>query len=167
MDEFVKKLDFDSDTFEQMKQDATFVLQRLLGNMIEKGSHEGSMTIKIDVSMTSNEIPNFDPDIEGETRECRKPAFKHKVTSVVKINDEKSGNLDSEMELAMDEETGSYILRPVANTTQTSVFDAEYSEYDEEDDEEQGAIKGGERPALPFYDEDAEDEELQEDDEDE
>ena len=30
-DEFEKKLDFDSDTFEEMKKDMNFVLQRLIG----------------------------------------------------------------------------------------------------------------------------------------
>lgn len=38
MNDFDKKLDFDSNTFENMKHDMNFVLQRLLGNMIEKQS---------------------------------------------------------------------------------------------------------------------------------
>lgn len=38
MNDFDKKLDFDSDTFENMKHDMNFVLQRLLGNMIEKNN---------------------------------------------------------------------------------------------------------------------------------
>lgn len=33
--EFEKRLDFDSDTFEEMKRDMNFVLQRLIGNMQE------------------------------------------------------------------------------------------------------------------------------------
>lgn len=41
MNDFDKKLDFDSNTFENMKHDMNFVLQRLLGNMIEKQSNEG------------------------------------------------------------------------------------------------------------------------------
>lgn len=95
MNDYVKRLDFDSDTFEQMKVDMNFVLQRLLGNMLEKGTNEGSMTIKIDVTMIKEFIPNYDPDIDGESREVSKPQFKHKVTSAVKINDEKSGKYDT------------------------------------------------------------------------
>ena len=106
MNDFDKKLDFDSDTFENMKHDMNFVLQRLLGNMIEKQSNEGSMTIKIDVTMVKEFIPNYDPNIKGESREISKPQFKHKVTSAVKITDEKGGNLNNEMEMVMDEETG-------------------------------------------------------------
>lgn len=43
MNDFDKKLDFDSNTFEDMKHDMNFVLQRLLGNMIEKQSNEGNV----------------------------------------------------------------------------------------------------------------------------
>ena len=32
-EDFEKRLDFDSDTFEEMKKDMNFVLQRLIGNM--------------------------------------------------------------------------------------------------------------------------------------
>lgn len=99
MNDFDKKLDFDSNTFENMKHDMNFVLQRLLGNMIEKQSNEGSMTIKIDVTMVKEFIPNYDPNIKGESREISKPQFKHKVTSAVKITDEKGGNLNNEMEM--------------------------------------------------------------------
>ena len=67
-DEFEKKLDFDSDTFEEMKKDMNFVLQRLIGNMQEKGSDEGSMTLKIDVTMVKEFIPNYDPDIKGDRK---------------------------------------------------------------------------------------------------
>ena len=157
--DITKKLDFDSDTFESMKQDMNFVLQRLIGNMIEKGSYEGCMTVKVDVSMNSEYVPNFDPDIEGESRECRKPKFKHKVTSVVKINDEKSGNYDSEMELVMDPETGIYVLRPVINTGQRSFFDADFKEVDDVDgqQEEVKAIEGEKTLALPLIDQEAED----------
>ena len=117
MNDFDKKLDFDSNTFENMKHDMNFVLQRLLGNMIEKQSNEGSMTIKIDVTMVKEFIPNYDPNIKGESREISKPQFKHKVTSAVKITDEKGGNLNNEMEMVMDEETGCYVLQPIANTS--------------------------------------------------
>ena len=37
MSEFVKELNFDCDTFSGMKRDMNFVLQRLIGNMQEKG----------------------------------------------------------------------------------------------------------------------------------
>lgn len=153
--EFEKKLDFESNTFEDMKRDMTFVLQRLIGNMEEKGSNEGTMTLKIDITMIKEFIPNYDPEIKGETREVSKPQFKHKVTSAVKISDEKSGSLNNEMECVFDKETGTYVMVPIANTQQRSIFDADFQKKDE--NEEDGdiidgtAIEGGNIPALPGH----------------
>lgn len=139
MNDFDKKLDFDSNTFENMKHDMNFVLQRLLGNMIEKQSNEGSMTIKIDVTMVKEFIPNYDPNIKGESREISKPQFKHKVTSAVKITDEKGGNLNNEMEMVMDEETGCYVLQPIANTQQRTIFDSDFMQGQKQEGEEKPA----------------------------
>lgn len=156
--EFEKKLNFDSDTFSDIKRDMNFVLQRLLGNMKEKGSTEGSMTLKIEVSFTSEYIPNYNPEIEGESRKIEKPKFKHKVTSAVQIKDEMSGNLDTEMELVFDEVTGEYIMRPIVDTAQRSIFDADFRSAAEDvecmndescEDNEQPALTGRKVAALP------------------
>lgn len=154
-EDFEKKLDFDSNTFEEMKRDMNFVLQRLIGNMQEKDTKEGSMTLKIDVTMIKEFIPNYDPDIKGETREISKPQFKHKVTSAVKINDEKSGSFNNEMELVMDEDTGIFKLVPIANTSQRSIFDADFQQPDKDRESESeesagsNAIEGKGVPLLP------------------
>ena len=152
MNDFVKELNFDSDTFENIKRDMNFVLQRLLGNMQEKGSTDGTMTVKIDVSLVREWVPNYNPEIEAETRMVSKPKFKHKVTSQVQIKDEKSGNLDTEMELFLNEETGEYEMRPVADATQRSIFDADFREAEEETAEAIEVETGQryiEHPALP------------------
>lgn len=154
-EDFEKRLDFDSDTFSKMKKDMNFVLQRLIGNMQEKGTNEGSMTLKIDVTMIKEFIPNYDPDIKGESREISKPQFKHKVTSAVKINDEKSGYFNNEMELVMDDETGVFKLVPIANTAQRSIFDSDFqqqnSEHENGNDDSAGsnAIEGRTILGLP------------------
>lgn len=154
-EDFEKRLDFDSDTFEEMKRDMNFVLQRLIGNMQEKGTNEGSMTLKIDVTMVKEFIPNYDPDIKGESREISKPQFKHKVTSAVKINDEKSGSFNNEMELVMDEDTGIFKLVPIANTAQRSIFDSDFQQQDKDGESESeesagsNAIDGKGVPLLP------------------
>ncbi len=154
-EEFEKRLDFDSDTFEKMKQDMNFVLQRLIGNMQEKGANEGSMALKIDVMMVKEFVPNYDPDFEGETREVSKPKFKHKVTSSVKINDERSGIFNNEMELLMDGDTGAFKLVPIANTFQRSIFDSDFQQQDSgQDKEDVGFVglndtAGGDIPMLP------------------
>lgn len=108
MSDFVKELNFDGDTFNDMKRDMNFVLQRLLGNMQEKECQEGTLTLKLDVSLVREYVPNYNPNIPGESREIAKPKFSHKVTSQMKVEDMKKGNLDTEMELFLNEETGEY-----------------------------------------------------------
>ena len=148
MDKFMKALDLDSDTLGNAKRDVNFVLQKLIGNMVEKGSTNGSLTLKIDVSFTQEYIPNYDPKVEGESRKINKPSFKHKVTSTVQIKDEKAGSMDIEMELAFDEDSGEYVLQPVANTAQKSIFDSDFEDNlkPEEGSEEE---ESKETPQLP------------------
>lgn len=144
------QLNFESETFAGIKRDMNFVLQRLLGNMQEKGATDGSMTLKIDVSFDTEYIPNYDPKIEGESRRIEKPKFKHKVTSTVQIKDEKSGNMDTEMELVFDEDTGEYVMKPIANTEQRSIFDSDFgAEEDVASQEEDGKEENGGIRALP------------------
>lgn len=157
MEEYVRKLDFDGDTFSEMKRDMNFVMQRLLGNMMDSDTTEASMTLKIDIKLVQEWIPNYDPEAESESRKVSKPQFKHKVTSAIKINDEKSGNMNNEMELVFDESTGIYEMRPIANTTQRSIFDSDFEmqEPDEkcvnDPDFETGTkgIQGSEPIGLP------------------
>ena len=99
----MKELNFDGDTFNDMKRDMNFVLQRLLGNMQEKECQEGTLTLKLDVSLVREYVPNYNPNIPGESREIAKPKFSHKVTSQMKVEDMKKGNLDTEMELFLNE----------------------------------------------------------------
>lgn len=152
--EYEKALDFDSDTFEGAKCDMNFILQRLVGTMQEKGAMEGSMTLRIDITMVKEFIPNYDPGIPGETREVSKPQFRHKVTSTVKINDDKSGTFNNEMEMVMDEDSGAFKLIPIANTQQRSIFDSDFLQGDDDEgcmnDEDGGKFtEGSWRPALP------------------
>lgn len=147
MSDYVKHLNFESDTFSDMKRDMNFVLQRLLGNMQEKGATEGSMTLKVEISLTEEYISNYDPELEGESRKISKPKFKHKVTSAVQIKDEKSGKLDTEMELHFDEEAGEYVMQPVANTEQRTIFDKDFQ--DNMNSPEQEDSTSSSIPCLP------------------
>lgn len=155
MNDFEKELNFDSDTFCDMKKDMNYILQRLLGNMIEKSSKEGSLTVKIDVILGKEQIPDYGLDTDGKYREISKPLFKHTIQSTVKINDKVNGILNPGMELVMDEETGCYVLQPIANTTQRTMFDSDFMENQDQADEgkdkiiEGSYIETDERPALP------------------
>lgn len=67
-EEYIKRLDFDSDTFEAMKTDMNFILQRMIGSMIEKDSTEGSMTIKIEEAR-QDVIAHYPDAVEQEAAE--------------------------------------------------------------------------------------------------
>lgn len=144
---FDEKLTLDSETFSGMSQDYNFVLQRLLETMRDRDCDEGAITLNLKISLKSEHIPNYDPNIQGESREVKKPKFEHKISSSVKITDEKKGILDTEMELIMDDDTGMFVLRPVINTQQRSFFDddmrGQFSGENESESEENGT------PALP------------------
>lgn len=123
--ENIKNLTLEDETFEEPRQNFNRVLQRLFKSMIESGSTEGSITMKMDVTLEQEYIPNYDPNVEGESRKISKPSFKHKVSSTVTVKDEMSGNKDPQMELVWDEDKQMYILAYISNTDQRSIFDAD------------------------------------------
>lgn len=162
---FDEKLTLDSETFSGMSRDYNFVLQRLLETMRDRDCDEGSITLNLKISLKSEYIPNYDPNVQGESREVKKPKFEHKISSSVKITDEKKGALDTEMELVMDDDTGMYVLRPIVNTQQRSFFDddmrGQFSGSDEPGAEAEG--DGEENAPLDATDALFEDEEGMED----
>ena len=123
-----KELYLEDETFDDARSDFNVVLQRLFKNMLEAGSDEGSITLKLDVTLKSETITNTDPDIEGETREIHLPSFSHKVTSTVQVKDEMKGSKNPNMELVWDPETKTYKLQYVANTEQKTIFDKDIQE---------------------------------------
>lgn len=146
MDGFEQNLHIADSAFEGMRHDADRALQKLLKNMVEKESLEGSVTIKIDISLTQEYIANTDPDIEGETRRVLSPAFTHKVGSMMQIKDEAKGGINYEgMEMVWDDELKEFVVKPIANTTQRTIFDADFQCVNDPDGE---CGEGGEQPAL-------------------
>ncbi len=159
MGEYEQNLHISDNAFEKMRADADIVLQHLIKNMIDKDSMDGKVTIAIDVTLTKEFIPNRDPNIQGETRMVLKPKFSHKIGSVMQIKNEAKGDTNYDgMELVWDEEVGEYVLKPIANTSQMSIFDADFrcvNDLDEADEtcgdieDELLAIEGGSIAALP------------------
>lgn len=146
MDAYDQNLHINDSAFEKMRADADRVLQRLLKNMIEKDSLVGKVTITIDVSLTQEFIPNRDPGIEGETRRVLTPKLSHKVGSVMQIKNEAKGDTNYDgMELVYDEDAEEYILKPIANTEQMTIFDADFRCVNDPEEWQEGAA---EQPAL-------------------
>lgn len=154
METYEQSLHINDSAFEGMRADADRVLQRLLKNMVEKDSMEGKVTITIDVSLIQEYIPNRDPNVEGETRRTLTPKLSHKVGSVMQIKNEAKGDTNYDgMEMVWDDERKEYVLRPVANTEQMTIFDADFRCVNDEDveivDDSQTALEGRMVAALP------------------
>lgn len=62
--ENIRDLFLEDETFEDARNKFNTVLQRLFRSMIDTESNEGSITLKMDVSMQTEFIPNHDPDVE-------------------------------------------------------------------------------------------------------
>lgn len=131
-----KELVIEDVTFEEARMNFNRILQRLFKNMVDSDSTEGSITLKIDVSLESEYIPNYDPDIEGESRKIQKPKFKHKVSSNITVKDELTGNKNPEMQLVWDDELQMYVLAYITGTDQRTIFDKDQPWNQEEQEGE-------------------------------
>ena len=151
MSVFEQNLHIDDTAFDGMRYDTDRVLQKLLKNMIEKESMEGSVTIKIDVSLKQEFIQNTNPDIDGETRRVLIPAFTHKIGSVMQIKDEAKGGIKyDDMEIVWDDELKEYVVKPISDTTQRTIFDTDF----QNNDYKQPSIDNEDILKLPFEDDD-------------
>ena len=88
--ENIRDLFLEDETFEDARNKFNTVLQRLFRSMIDTESNEGSITLKMDVTMQTEFIPNHDPDIKGESRCVRLPQFAYKVSSSITVKGRKA-----------------------------------------------------------------------------
>ena len=146
MNENVLKLNIESDAFSAMKQDFDKVLRRTLANMQQKESSDATLTLKLSISLTEQDAPDFESAYANAMRKVQKPRFDHKISSVMQIKTEESGSLKGEYELVWDEEAQDYVVKPNENGQQ-SLFDMgdiiEADAYPVDDDED------GDSHALP------------------
>ena len=129
-------LTLDSTAFSKLKEDFNSILKKTLGNMQVKDSREATLTLKLNISLTDAEAPDFSVPYENAMRNIKKPRFDHKISSVMQIKNEESGSLKGEYELIWDEELGDWIMKPIDNG-QCTIFDyedADYKDVSEDDD---------------------------------
>lgn len=125
-----------SDSFQKARDNFDALLQRLFKRMEQNNSDEGSITMKVDINI----ITDYVPDENGKNRRVSKPILKHKISSAVPVKDDLAGKQDTGMELVYDDELGRYVLKYVSVGGQKSIFDPEYAdvvdvdaEYDDAD----------------------------------
>lgn len=124
MKENVLVLTLDSDAFSKLKEDFNTVLKRTLGNMESKESKEATLTLKLNITLRDDEVPDFDSADKDAKRKIHKPRFDHKISSVMQIKSEESGSLNGEYELVWDNELNDYVMKAIDNG-QGSLFDDE------------------------------------------
>lgn len=146
--ENIRDLFLEDETFEDARNKFNTVLQRLFRSMIDTESNEGSITLKMDVTMQTEFIPNHDPDIKGESRCVRLPQFAYKVSSSITVKDEQKGNKNPQMELVWDDKQQKYVLQYVANTEQRSIFDKDFQEEMNGGSDQEGIETSPERDYL-------------------
>ena len=98
------------ESFFPIVQDTENVLQKLLKNMVEKNSAEGSVTLKLDIRLTEEAVN--DPVVG--VRRILVPSVSHKVASVMQIKGEvKGGQRYDDYELVHDDLRDEYVLRRI------------------------------------------------------
>lgn len=155
-----KDIYLESEIFQEARDNFNVALQKLLKTMTDKDVSEGNISLGIDLRLVSEYIPTNalgGGTGEAETRLTHKPIIDHKVTTKLTLKNELKGTYTSQMELVYDEDLKKYVLKPVINTAQRSIFDSDYEQNlkgDAETDDGQKAIEGQEQLALPDKQED-------------
>lgn len=119
-----EEMKIESDVFTTARENFDLLMQRLFASMEKNNSDEGSITLKVDLQMKQDWVPNG----EGGSVEVNKPVIKRKVTIAVPVKDSMDSKKDTGMNLVWDEELNRYVLRYINEGGQRSVFDPDYKQ---------------------------------------
>lgn len=122
------ELNINSNTFEDMKNDFNKVLNRTLTDMRCKKSDEATLTVKLNISLSELEVPDLEAASRQALRTAVKACFEHKVSSVMQIKTEKTGELGGQYELVYYGNTLGFVLKPIDG--QQTLFEGERFEED-------------------------------------
>lgn len=136
-----QEITMESESFSQIREKFNLLLQRLFQKMEQNHSDEGSITMKVDVAIGTD----FIPDENGSSKEVHKPVLKYKISTQVPVKDGQNGQKDTGMALVYDDELKRYVLRYVSEGGQQSIFDPEYADII---NAEATVVEEG--PALPM-----------------
>lgn len=117
------RLNINSDSFASLRNDFDDVLKRTLANMTSKQSENATLTVKLAITLSDGEAPDFDGD--DDFRKITKPAFAHKVSSVMQIKTEESGSTKGEYELVYDEDLQDFVMKQIDYGQQSFDFDSD------------------------------------------
>lgn len=124
--EMYKSITLEDELFEKARNSFNTVMQRMLKNMIQSQSEDGSITMKVEVHMTAESMQDFSQGAKNAYRDVRTPQFKHKISSQVTVKDEASGDSAPGLELVWDEDLQMFVLKPITGGAQRSMFDPDF-----------------------------------------
>lgn len=102
-----EEMRIESDVFATARENFDLLMQRFFKSMEKNNSDEGSITLKVDLQMSQDWVP----DGKGGSIEINKPVIKHKVSIAVPVKDSMDGKKDAGMNLVWDEELERYVLK--------------------------------------------------------
>lgn len=141
-----KEFSLDSDVFSSARANFDLLMQELLEKMKTAESEEGSITLKVDLTLIEDLVDNND----GTVREIRRPVIKHKVTTSVPLKNSLDSKNDIRMDLQWDDELQRYVLKNITGATQRSIFDPDFEDTLKSSNEESdGNALPGPNNALP------------------
>lgn len=76
-----EEMRIESDVFATARENFDLLMQRLFKSMEKNNSDEGSITLKVDLQMSQDWVP----DGKGGSIEINKPVIKHKVSIAVAV----------------------------------------------------------------------------------
>lgn len=141
-----EEIKIESDVFEQARNNFNLYLQRLFEGMKKNNSNEGSITLKVDIKMSMD----FVPDGNGGTTEINKPVLNQKVSIAVPLKDQIDSKKDTGMNLVWDEELKRFVLKYINDGGQKTLFDPDYEEnLKASSDADEGTMLPGPTNELP------------------
>ncbi len=132
-----EEITMESDVFQQARENFDMLLQKLFRKMDQNGSDEGSITLKVDINISTDWI-----DTDNGQEEIHKPVLKHKVTTTVPVKDSFDGKRDTGMNLVYDDDLKRFVLKYVSIGGQMSIFDDDFQEKMNRPENHVGEVKG-------------------------
>lgn len=115
-------LSLSGEAFATLRSDFNEVLHSTMRGMIDTEQDVAEINMKVKIILTDSSAPDLTVAGGQQTREITKPKFEHTITSVIQHKEKKTGSFSGEYELVFDQETGTYVVRPIENM-QTTLFD--------------------------------------------
>ncbi len=129
MNNDVRAISITGEEFIDFRKDADAMLQSLIRNMYEKGTSEGTITMKVDVKFIKEAVVDSFDGNDNKHHTALKPQFDHTINYSMQVKNKISGSSYSDMfETVYDEETKKYVLRPIYGAEQMSIFDLQHNE---------------------------------------